>query len=296
MPETGSGVRRRLPSAGPRLVRTHSRPANHALMPENPHRLRLPQKNDRILLCEFELVFERGRLLRTPAIDEIDDFRAEPPRGRDHIDGGIAGANAGYSPANFDLRERLDFRFLDELHRAVNALQILARQLEFPGLAQSHADEDAVELFLEIREGDIASDLHLLPELHTQIADHLNFANRIGRARLVGGYAVCAQAAGKFVSVENRNLVAPLRQFRRASQGCGPRADAGHTLAVWSAGPKELYLPIANVIDGVALQAANFNGRLSFFVHHAGAFAEHFSGAHAAAAFAQDIGGKDHAS
>jgi hypothetical protein len=137
----------------------------------------LPQKNDRVFLCEFELVFERGGILWTPAIDEIDNFRAEPPRGRHNIDGGIAGANAGYSPADFDLWERLDFRFLDELHRTVDALQILARQLEFSGLAQSHPDEDAVELFLEIREGDIASDLHLLPKRHAQIADHVNFSN-----------------------------------------------------------------------------------------------------------------------
>src|SRR5260370_324824 len=185
-------------------------------MSKDPHRLRLPQKNNRVLLCELEFVFECRRVARTPAIDEIDDFRAEPPRGRHDIHGGITCANACYSPADFDLGTKLDFCVFDKLHRAIDALQILARQLEFPGLAQSHTNEDAVELLLEIREGDIASDLDLLPELHTQIADHVNFSNRVGRASPVGGYPVRAQAAGEFVSVENRDLVAPLRQIRGA--------------------------------------------------------------------------------
>src|SRR5260370_21357685 len=150
-------------------------------MSEDPHRLRLPQKNNRVLLCELEFVFECRRVARTPAIDEIDDFRAEPPRGRHDIDGGITCANACYSPADFYLGKRLDFCFFDKLHRAIDALQILSRQLEFPGLAQSHTNEDAVELLLEIREADIASALDLFPPLHTHPPHHLNFSNHLPR-------------------------------------------------------------------------------------------------------------------
>ena len=102
-------------------------------------------------------VGERGHLRLAAPVDQIDGFGAEPPRGRHHVDGRIARADAGDSAADFDLGERLDFGFLDELDGAVDALQIFAGQLEVPGFAQAHADEDGVELFLEIRERDVAS-------------------------------------------------------------------------------------------------------------------------------------------
>jgi hypothetical protein len=49
------------------------------------------------------------------------------------------------------------------------------------------------------------------------------------------------------------------------------------------------------VIHGVALQAANFDGLLFLLVHHAGAFAEDFGGANAAATVSEDIGFENHA-
>ena len=48
-------------------------------------------------------------------------------------------------------------------------------------------------------------------------------------------------------------------------------------------------IAVEHVIDGVALQASDFNGLLPFFVHHAGAFAKHFRGADTSAAFSQNI-------
>jgi len=58
---------------------------------------------------------------------------------------------------------------------------------------------------------------------------------------------------------------------------------------------EKLDIAIEDVIDGVALQAANFDGLFFLLVHYAGAFAEDFGGTDAAAAVSQDIGFQNHA-
>jgi hypothetical protein len=58
---------------------------------------------------------------------------------------------------------------------------------------------------------------------------------------------------------------------------------------------EQLNLAIEHVINGVTLQAAYLNRLLPFFVHHAGAFAQHFCGANTSATRAQNICFKDHA-
>ena len=58
---------------------------------------------------------------------------------------------------------------------------------------------------------------------------------------------------------------------------------------------KKLNIAIEDVIHGVALQPADFDGLFFLLVHHAGAFAEYFGGAHAAATVSEDIGFENHA-
>ena len=58
---------------------------------------------------------------------------------------------------------------------------------------------------------------------------------------------------------------------------------------------KKMDIFIENVIHGVALEPADFDRLLLFLVHHAGAFAKNFGGAHTSATVAQDIGLEDYA-
>ena len=58
---------------------------------------------------------------------------------------------------------------------------------------------------------------------------------------------------------------------------------------------EKLNIAIEDVIDGVALQSANFDGLFFLLVHHAGAFAENFGGTNAAATVSEDIGFENYA-
>jgi hypothetical protein len=88
----------------------------------------------------------------TAPVDQIDGFGAEPPCCSDNVDGGVARADHRHAQADVNLREGLALGPLDELKGAVNAVQVLARQLQVPGLAQSHANEDGIESALELGE------------------------------------------------------------------------------------------------------------------------------------------------
>ncbi len=88
--------------ARPSSVRTHSSPVTTPLRAEHANRLRLPQKGDAVLLGELIFVGERGHLRLAAAVDQVDGFGAKPPRGRDHVDGGVARADAGDAAANLD--------------------------------------------------------------------------------------------------------------------------------------------------------------------------------------------------
>ena len=58
---------------------------------------------------------------------------------------------------------------------------------------------------------------------------------------------------------------------------------------------EEINFAIEDVIHRIALQAADFDGALAFFGHHAGAFAERFGGADASATFAENICAENYA-
>ena len=59
---------------------------------------------------------------------------------------------------------------------------------------------------------------------------------------------------------------------------------------------EKLNIAIQYVVHGVALQAADLDGLFFLLVHHAGAFAENFGGANAAATVSEDIGFENYAS
>ncbi len=185
--------------------------------------------------------------------------------------------------------------WLDEFHGADYALQIFAGDAEIACFAEADTDEDGVEILFELGEGDIAADGGLLAKFDAEAADQFDFAQGIFGAEFVGGDAVGVQAAGEFIAIENRGAIAEFGEFGGAGERRGAGTDEGDTLAVGSAGVKKLNIAIEDVIHGVALQAANFDRLFFLLVHHAGAFAENFGGANAAAAVSEDIGFENYA-
>ena len=151
--------------------------------------------------------------------------------------------------------------------------------------------KDRVELLSRARERNVAADVRFLPELHPELLHQIDLAHRIGGARFISGDAVGVQAAGHFIAVEYRDFVAPFCKLGGAGERRGPRADACDALAVRRAGVKQFNLVVEDIVDGVALQAADLDRLIALFVHHAGAFAKHLGGAHAAAAVSQDVRG-----
>ena len=107
MPGSGTGVRRPFSSGGPSSVRTHSRPVTAPFAAHDANRLRLPQKNDRVLLGELIFVGEGGHFGLAAAIDEVNRFGAEAPRGGDDVDRGVPCTDASDAPAHFDFVQRI---------------------------------------------------------------------------------------------------------------------------------------------------------------------------------------------
>ena len=250
---------------------------------------------DAVEFREVVFVTEGGHVLFAAAINQVHDFGAEAFRGSDYVNGGVAGADARDAAADGELREGANFCRLDELHGADYALQIFAGDAEIAGIAEADTDEDGVEIFFELGEGGIAADGGLLAKFDSEAADELDFAQGIFGAEFVGGDAVGVQAAGEFIAIENRGAIAELGEFGGAGKRCGAGSDKGDTLAIGNARVEKLNIAIEDVVHGVALQAADFDGFFFLLVHHAGAFAENFGGANAAAAVSQDIGFENYA-
>ena len=136
-------------SGGPRFVRTHSSPATTPSSPSTRVGLGLPEEDDAILLRKLVFVGEGGHLVFAAAVDQIHRLGAEAARGCDHIDPGVTRADARNAAADRHLPEGLAFRLLDKFDCAINAMQIIPRQIELPGFAQAGADENRIESFFE---------------------------------------------------------------------------------------------------------------------------------------------------
>ena len=129
---------------------------------EDPYGLRVPVKTDAIEFRQIVLVAESGHILFAAAINKVNDFGAEALGGGNYVNGSVAGADAGDATADGELREGMNFRRLDEFHGADYALEIFAGDAEIAGFAEADANEDGVEIFLELSESYVGADGGLL--------------------------------------------------------------------------------------------------------------------------------------
>ena len=102
VPGIGSGVRRPFASGAPSCVRTHSRPVTTPFGPRTRTGCVCQRKATRVLLGELVFVGEGRHFRLAAAVNQIDGFGAKPPRGGDHVNGGVARADAGDAAADFD--------------------------------------------------------------------------------------------------------------------------------------------------------------------------------------------------
>ena len=175
-------------------------------------------------------------------------------------------------------------------------MQVFAGQTRGPRFAEADADEDRVELLFEFGEANVAADFRFSAGISRPAAspDRLRASRRprascTRRCRRYSGRreARCGRRSSRRSPTSR---VRPRRRATRARSRCRRRV-----FPFGAPGVKQLNVAVEHVIDGVALQPADLNRLLALFVHHAGAFAKHFGGAHAPAAFAQNIRGKNHA-
>ena len=121
------------------------------------------------------VVFEfKGRhFVFGAAIEEMDLFRAQSPRGVGRVDGGVPAADHDHAPADREIGGGLVA--FDETERVDHARGFLAGNAEpFHG-AQSQAQEDDGEVALQILDRDGAAHFRLA-ELHAQRAHQADLA------------------------------------------------------------------------------------------------------------------------
>src|SRR5271170_660900 len=133
---------------------------------DNPDGLCVPVKVDAVELREIVFVAERGHVLFAAAINQMHDFCPEALRRGYYVNRRVSGADAGDAAADGELREGANFCRLDEFHRTDYTLQIFARDAEIARFAQADADEGRVEIFFELREGDVGANSGLLAKFH----------------------------------------------------------------------------------------------------------------------------------
>ena len=296
MPGAGRGSAAALGVRGTEFGAHAFEAGDDAVRAKDANRLRLPEEDDGVLLGE--LIFVRQRRASPIRRGDRSDRSISAPRRRAAVTTSMA-----VLPAPMQAMRRPTSTLWNGwiLVCSMNSMAPQTPCKSSPGSVRSHVSprptpmKMASNCLFEFGEGDIAADFGVLAEFNAEAASRDRFREWRLRAHFVGRDAVGVQAAGILLAIENGDVVAPLGEFGGAGERSRAGADAGDALAIRQAADERGEIVRERVIDGVALQAADFDGFLALFEHHAGAFAKHFGGADAAAAVAQNVGGKNDA-
>ena len=186
--------------------------------------LRHPVEADAFHFGVIVLEGEGGHFLFAAAVEEVHVLGAEAHGGVGGIDGGVAAADHDDAAAGLKIGLRLVA--LDEAQGVDDAGELVAGNAEALHGAEADADEDEVELALQLIERDGAADFGLA-ELHAHGAHHFHFAQAVGGTQFVLGDAVGVEAAGERAIVEDGDAGAVAAQFGGAGERRRTAADAG---------------------------------------------------------------------
>ncbi len=234
-------------------------------------------------------------MFRAAAVEDGDVFGAQQFGLGGGVYGGVAAADDDDAAAGFDGAFVFGLAQLgDEIDRVADAGQVFARHAEPVCAGEAEGEENGVVPGLQI------SQVQVFPEaffvLQGDAADgeeEQNFAGGEVIGHFIRGDAVFVQAAGFWLGVVDRYVVALERERVGAGEAGGARADHGDAFAGGCCAGEGLgaggHLPIG--CD--ALQGADVHRFAGFGGAHTGAFAQDFGGADAGAAAAENIGFKN---
>ncbi len=167
---------------------------------QNRHGLRQPVEAHSFHLGVVVLERESRHFLFATPIEEMYVLGAEPHRGVGGIDRGIARADHDHGLAGFKIGLRLVA--FDKAQRVDHAGELVAGDAEAFHGAETHADEDEIEVALQGFQRNRAAHFRLA-ELHAHPADQVHFAQAVGGAQFVLGHAVGIEAARERAIVED---------------------------------------------------------------------------------------------
>ena len=188
---------------------------------------------DPFLFRRDDLLDGRGHVLALAAVED-GHVGAETGRAAGRVDGGVAAADDRHLRAEglFALCPGafVGVEIPEELDAAVDALELLAGDAHLLALVGAGGQIDVVELFADLREGDVFADARLAFDLHAEGADIVDLLGDDVARQTVGGNRPAEHAARLGELFEDRDLVAAQGQIPGGRQPGRTGADDGDLL------------------------------------------------------------------
>ncbi len=138
-------------------------------------------------------------------------------------------------------------------------------------LPKANAEENGLEVCLQVREMEIDANFFFELQLHAEFLNHGDFAESDFDGLAQADDAVGGEASGKIAAFKEGNAVAGFGELTGAGKAGGSRTDDRDGFARGPGDGEELNFFAVNVVHGVALQAADGDG-LVLGAENAGAF------------------------
>ena len=257
------------------------------------HGLGLPRRAGAVHLGRLPLVGVAAHLRLGAAVDHGHRRLGQAQGLAHHVQGGVAATGDDHV---LDAVEAHGGQLepLDPVHGPDDPVQLLAGQPQVLVRPEPGPHEHRVVVALDVREGDVLSDLDAGLDLDPADGhDPLDLFGRPIRLHLVGRDAVDVQAAQEVALLEDRAGVAKAPQPMRRRQARGPAADEGDALARVGASLEEPPAGVEGHVRAVPLELADLDRRDVHLVVDAVADAEHLDRADPGAAHAEHVAVED---
>ena len=182
-----------------------------------------PQKLHTFLLGVLIFKVECRHVALTTAIKQVHRLRAQPTRRIGGINRSIACSDNDNRAAQF--AEAPGFVRRDEFEGVKNAFLILAGNIHTLHGTKSHAEEDEVELRLQLFQRFSGFDRGAGAELRAHAPNHLGFAQAVRGAQLVLCHSIGVEAAKQVFPFKNGGRRAMSAKLRCAGQRCRTAAN-----------------------------------------------------------------------
>ena len=182
----------------------------------------------------FDLFGVGGELGLTAAVEHVRLVRAEAHRAAADVHGHVAAADDGTALA--EGRVMAEVHGAQEVHAAVDALELLARDAELGRLLCADGEVEAlVALCAQLLDGDVLADLDAAAEFDAHLAQDVNLGVEHVFFEAEARDAEREHAAGHRVAVEHGHGVALVGEVVGAAHARGAGADDGDLLRVRAA-------------------------------------------------------------